>query len=216
VDLGDAPAIESQSRQSPFAVVKAVAETTAVIGALAYVAGWSSLYSYYNAFGIGLFGLDIPFAVGCVFAIRVLIHSIWPALILAIMAVIYAVIKSVLRRRLHSGVLAAVVLLALAITFALSGAAVGLRAAATDMLEETSQLPLVAFVTTAKPTYAAPDCLSSNTLDCRLLVHSGGQYYFFEPIKEHGGQGEFQSLTVEVFTIPDKELALARVQREAK
>jgi hypothetical protein len=216
VDLGDAPANEPQSQQSPFAVIKAVAEVTAVIGALAYVAGWSSLYSYYNAFGIGLFGLDIPFTVGCVFAIRVMIQSIWPALILAIMAAAYLILRSIFRRRLHSGVLAAGVLLALAITFALSGASVGVHAATKDMLEETSQLPLVAFVTTAKPSYAAPDCLGANTLDCRLLVHSGGQYYFFEPIKERGARGDFQSLAVEVFTIPDKALALARVQREAK
>ena len=197
-----------------FGTFKLIAETAVVFSSLAYLAGWSCLFSYYNAFGIGLFGLQIPLSVASIFALRVLLRSPWPLVTVVVGIVLYmAVVRRWRGRFARSGLMAAVFLVVFGLVAAFSGVEVGQRSATEDMITETSQLPLVAFVTPLKLNYPAPSCLESNTLDCRLLVYNGQRYYFFESIDAEAARRWTTRPGVEVHSVAEKDISIVRVQR---
>lgn len=199
---------------SVFGTFKLIAETAIIFSSLAYIAGWSCLFSYYNAFGIGLFGLQIPFSVASIFAVRVLLRSPWPLVTLVAGIVLYMAVVRRWRGRFAGSRLAAAVFLAVfGLVAVFSGVEVGQRSAAEDMITETSQLPLVAFATSLKLNYPAPSCLESNTLDCRLLVYNGQRYYFFESIDGEAAWRWTSRPGVEVHSVAEKDISIVRVQR---
>jgi hypothetical protein len=193
--------------------LKPIVEAGLVFSALAFAAGWSCLYSYYNQFGLGLFDLDIPFAVASIFAIRVLLRSAWPLSLLVVGIGLFG-----LARWRQWGIswltqprrdIAVLILVAVAVVvLVMAGAGVGRSSATSDMYSRTTELPTVAFVSSLKSDYPLPQCLVSNTLDCLLLVHSKGAYYVLEPLSS-----EAQSPNILLYSVPDSQVQLMRMQR---
>jgi hypothetical protein len=86
-----------------------------------------------------------------------------------------------------------------------------------DMMEESPNLPLVAF--SSKSTAAKlgppdqPSCVAFETfggMDCKLLLHSKGLYYFFRPLS-NSLAGRTDKL--DLFLIPDSDVLGVHIQR---
>ena len=202
-------------KSPPFSILaflKPIAEIAVLLSSMAFTAGWACLYSYYNEFGLGLFDIDIPLATGSVYAIRVLSRSVWPAIIVLISLFMVRFLKPTRFSQLSDfrdiGILGVFLLSLVSVAFV--GVRVGHTSARDDMSSDSTQLPAVAFISSfTADNYPMPDCLTSNTLNCRLLGHSKGYYYFFHPIDP-------SSANIELVSISDKYVKFMRLQRGLK
>ena len=86
-----------------------------------------------------------------------------------------------------------------------------------DMIEESPNLPLVAFSSTSAAAKLGPpeqpSCVGYETfgaMDCKLLLHSKSVYFFFRPIAK-----TFTRKTdkLDLFVIPDSEVLGVHIQR---
>lgn len=186
-----------------------------MLSALAFSAGWSCLYSYYNAFGLGLFDLDLPAPATAMFAIRVLLHSAWPWIAFVLGLAGYGLLRRWLsfaaRPVWLRDILVLAELVGAVILLALAGVGVGHRSARTDMNSATTELPAVAFISPLKVESHLPSCLVSNAFDCRILAHSKGFYFFFEPTAP-----DAQALNIIVYSIPDSQVQMVRLESGLK
>jgi hypothetical protein len=106
----------------------------------------------------------------------------------------------------------ALVLLFLAVSIA--GFFRGKRRATDDMLMDSSELPYVAFSSRLAKTDQPPcvDYQTYGSLDCKLLLHSKGTYYFFTPVPTprdaltSGGN-------LDVYTLADSDVTGVHIQR---
>jgi uncharacterized membrane protein YhaH (DUF805 family) len=197
---------EAPGKDDSFAVLKALAEASAVILALTFVGGWSYLSSYYKTFGLNPLELDLSIPVVSTISVYVLYESVWPLFVFA--TIFVALVLAA--RRLHwlgrESIVAALGILLL--TVAAAGLVHGRQVANQDMLEESRTLPYVSFAT--KQRLSGPSCLDSGTfgsLDCKLLLHYKSAYYFFQPVpKERAG-------SMNLYVLSESELAGVHVQR---
>jgi hypothetical protein len=198
-----------------FSTLKLVVEAGAVLSALAFAAGWSCLFAYYNEFGLGLFDLDLQFPSAAIFSIKVLLKSVWPWI-----AFIAGLVGYGLTRRLSvfqtarpwlRDILIFAELLGSAILMALAGVSVGHASALADTNVATTELPTVAFISKFKADYQLPSCFVYNTLDCRMLIHAKGYYFFFEPISADAQPGN-----IIVYSVPDAQVEIVRLERGLK
>ncbi len=197
---------EVQGKEDSFAVLKALAEASAVILALTFVGGWSYLSSYYTTFGLNPLELDLSIPVVSTISIYVLWESVWPLFVLAALFVALALAARRLHRLGRGWIVAALGVLLL--TVAAAGLGRGRQAANRDMLDASSTLPYVSFA--AKQRISGPPCLDSGTfgsLDCKLLLHYKSAYYFFQPVpKERTG-------SMNLYVLSESDLAGVHVQR---
>jgi hypothetical protein len=195
-----------------FSTFKSIVESAAVLSALCFSAGWSCLFAYYNAFGIGLFDIDLPVTVSSIFAIKVLLHSFWPWATFVVGLVGYTALRRLARFRAgYEGLRDALILgelIAAAIVLAFAGVRVGHTSALADMNEATSELPAASFVSQLKPGATTPSCLTDGKLDCRMITHSKNFYYFFKPVAPNA-----QSPNIIVFSVPDSQVQMLRLER---
>jgi hypothetical protein len=202
--------------------LKLAADSAVILGGLAFLTGWSYLSAYYEAFGVSLFQLDISFATGAVYAVKVFYRSAWLLMVCAVFAAMWFGIWRFLLPRLTSTPRMAILRVAPALKLAFAGAsllilaAVGARtgkmAAREDLFAESSRLPPVAFISTLKTDYELPACVATNSLDCRLLVNSKGLYYFFEPIPGPPTGADSPS-NIQLYAVPENAVQVVRVQR---
>lgn len=206
------------AENDPFSFLKLIAEASAVIVGLSFVAGWSYLASYYRTFGLNPIELDIPVPVAGTMALHVLYDSVWPLPTVAVaIAVLVAAAHhfSSVRVTHRWWVVAGLILC----TFCSATAALmrGRHNANLDMTEESPNLPLVAFASKSAGAKLGspeqPSCVSYENfggMDCKLLLHSGGLYYFFQPIKK-SLVGKSDKL--DLFMIPESEVLGVHIQR---
>jgi hypothetical protein len=197
---------EAAGKYDSFAVLKALAEASAIILALTFVGGWSYLSSYYKTFGINPLEFDLSVPVVSTISVYVLYESVWPLFVFAALFVTLALIARWLRTLGRAWIVAALGVLLL--TAAVAGLARGREAANQDMLDESSTLPYVSFATKQK--FSGPSCVDSESfgsLDCKLLLHYKSAYYFFQPVpKERAG-------SLNVYMLSDSDLAGVHVER---
>jgi len=198
--------VQAPGNDDSLAVLKALAEASAVILALTFVGGWSYLSSYYKTFGLNPLELDLSIPVVSTISVYVLYESVWPLFVFAALLVTLALTA----RRLHKLGRAWIVVAlgVLLLTVAAAGLVRGRRAANQDMLDESGTLPYVSFATKQK--LSGPSCVDMETfgsLDCKLLLHDKGAYYFFQPVpKERAG-------SMNLYVLSDSDLAGIHVQR---
>lgn len=193
-------------KEDPFSVLKALAEASAVFVALTFVGGWSYLASYYKTFGLNPLELDISIPVVSTIAVYVLYESVWPLFVAGALIMAMAIVGRRLPGPGHGWTVAALGVLLL--TTAVAGVFRGRQVANQDTLANSSNLPNVAFAT--KLTNPEPSCVDHETygsMDCKLLLHSKGAYYFFRPVSPAG----FGSLNL--YVLSDSDIVGVHVQR---
>jgi hypothetical protein len=206
------------AESDPFSLLKLIAEASAVFVGLTFTAGWSYLASYYRTFGLNPIELDIPIPVVATMALHMLYDSVWPLPTVAVaVAVLAAAAHHLTRSRGSHRWLVVASLILLMFCSATAALIRGRQNANLDMTEESPNLPLVAFSSKSEVAKLGPpdqpSCVAYETfgaMDCKLLLHSKGVYYFFRPIAK--------SLTkrtdkLDLFMIPDSDVLGVHIQR---
>jgi hypothetical protein len=194
------------SSEDAFSALKALAEIGGLMLALAFVAGWSYMASYYTAFGLNPLELDFSVASTSAFAVHVLRNAVWP---LALLAVVFVVLNLKLgkARRLVAGL--GVFVLLFSVTFA--GSDRGRALAREDMFDTSPRLPTVSFVAKTTPKEDDPSCLRDGTMDCKLLLHTKGTYYYFQPVHTDDANSAGQLSNLNVFMVAESEITNVHV-----
>jgi hypothetical protein len=198
----------SQAPDDAIVALKAIAEIGSLFLALAFIAGWSYTASYYTTFGLNPFELDFSVPATSTFAVHMLGKSVWP-LVLAVVilgSVVFVYSKAGSLRRLWTGASIAVLLFAVAIAGSCRGRALAIE----DMFDTSPRLPNVGFVSKSKA--AEPDCLGQGTMDCKLLLHAKGVYYFFVPIVGLN-PAAVHDRSLNLYMVADSEISSVRIQR---
>jgi hypothetical protein len=201
------------ANSSALILLKPLAEVASVFLALSFVAGWSYLSSYYNAFGLNPLELDISASVAAMFALHVIYQSVWPLIIVGI----FTALLIFGRRYSPSGAWVLPAVGAAICLLAVTGIWRGRKMARSDLFEDTSRLPNVAFVTSLKAD--GPACVTEGALSCKLLLHSKGLYYVFEPVRANADALDRSISTddaapnFELFAIPETQVQQVRIQR---
>jgi hypothetical protein len=201
------PSNDQFASMDSLALLKALVEASAVFVAFTFIDGWSYLASYYSAFGLNPLELDFPIPVVCTTAIYVLFNEKWPLIVVVVLLLAWGVLS--LRFPRLSRSVGATVLGLLLLTVSAAGVLRGRKQANENMLAESSVLPLVAF--SAKVINKdQPTCVEFQTygsLDCKLLLHSKGISYFFQPVAASGNGN------INVFTLSDSDIGGVHISR---
>lgn len=195
----------SDPKEDAFSVLKALGEASAIFVALTFVGGWSYLASYYKTFGLNPLELEVGIPVVSTIAMYILYESVWPVFVAGALILVIAVVPRRLPQR--QGWTVAVVA-ALLLTAAIAGIFRGRQMANQDMLADSANLPNVAFA--AKLNRSEPSCVdheSYGSMDCKLLLHLKGTYYFFQPLPANG----IGSLNL--YMLSDSDIVGVHVQR---
>jgi hypothetical protein len=217
-----------------FGILRSVAEIAGVFTGLGFIAGWFHLSSYYSAFGLNPLELDFSVTMISAFAVEVLCQSPIPLIVLLV-ALLAATLFVFLRKSLykrggsrskvlldslavqkHSGLWVRMMLAVLAVGMGITGWTLGHRKAVSDW-GCSSGLPSVAFLTDPKDAPkledGAAECIVDNKLSCRLLLHSKGTYYFFQPLCDPDNRTSQGTGSMIVFQLPDSQVRMVRVNR---
>ncbi len=200
------PAAPSPGSEDAFSALKALAEIGGLMLALAFVAGWSYMASYYTAFGLNPLELDFSVASTSAFAVHVLRNAVWPLVLLAMVFVVLSLKLGTLRRPVAGlGVFA----LLFSVTYA--GSERGRDLAKEDMFDTSPRLPTVGFVAKTPPKDDDPGCLRDGTMDCKLLLHTKGTYYYFQPVHTDDTSSAGQLSNLNVFMVAESEITNVHV-----
>jgi hypothetical protein len=200
------------TRVDSLALLKSLAEVSAVFVAFTYIGGWSYVASYYRTFGLNALELDLPLPVVCTTAVYMLFSAHWPLPAIAVLS--FAWVLFVRRTKLNPHIVTVAVLVLLLIIVSAAGASHGRRRANEDMLADSSGLPDVAF-STRLTTTDQPPCVEYQTYgstDCKLLLHSKGTYYFFTPIQDPG-ESLSKGGNLNVYTLADSDVTGVHILR---
>ncbi|MGO9166673.1 MAG: hypothetical protein ACLP56_07355 [Candidatus Sulfotelmatobacter sp.] len=192
-------------KEDSLAVLKTLAEASAVFIALTFVGGWSYLASYYKTFGLNPLELDISIPVVSTTAVYVLYESVWPLFVAGALIMAIAIVARRMPGTGRGWTVAALGVLLL--STAIAGVFRGRQVANQDILANSRNLPNVAFA--SKLTNPEPSCVEHETygsMDCKLLLHFKGTYYFFQPV--HPGIG-----SLNLYMLSDSDLVGVHIQR---
>jgi hypothetical protein len=197
----------TDAHHASLALLKSLAEASAVFVAFTFIGGWSYLASYYSTFGLNALEIDVPVSVVCTTAIYVLYSAKWPLVIVAGLTLGWAGFGRRLPALQSSGAAATLALLLLTVSTA--GVIEGRRRAGQDSLSSSDELPYVAFASKS-PSADQPPCVefqAFGSFDCKLLLHSKAAYYFFEPVPETGVG------SLNVYILSDSDISGAHILR---
>jgi hypothetical protein len=195
------------SHEHSLALLKAIAEASAIFVAFTFIGGWSYLASYYSAFGLNALELDVPIAVVSTTAVYVLFDAKWPLAIVVALIVSWGFLADRFGRLYRS--IGVTVLALLLLVISTAGILHGRKRAAKDAVITSSSLPFISLALKS-PKNDQPACVDYQTygsLDCKLLLHSNKTYYFFEPIPEIG-EG-----SLNIFAISDSDIPGVHILR---
>lgn len=205
---------------SALRVVRSVGESVGVIAGLAFISGWLYWATYYSAFGLNPLTLEFPVPVVSVSQLQVIVRDWkteddlrWKLIALLIVCAVLSVLLAVARARRHPGAVGPLLLLAVGIPAGTLW--LGLHDAELDAGCQ-SRLPLVAFLLDKPPDPLElfPDCLN-NTLTCRLILHSGSTYHYFQiHVCEAGDVGLGSLGILPTAEVDDREVRMVRINRE--
>ena len=213
------PGNNRPSDEGPLGSFKRIAESSIVLGALLYAAGFGYLYRYHRSFGLSFSDLNIPIQETLVFAFSVAFHNLKELSLFLIFTLVpaLALTQKPIRKLVATPLGTCALLLVLfgcAYGLFLSGSRVGYEEALTDITEGRSSKPLAAVSLNPKESSskASPtaDDRCHSFYDCRLLLHASGRYYMFRTVSATDThQGAFR---VPVFIIPEHEVRAIRIQ----
>jgi hypothetical protein len=178
---------EQRDNEDSFALLKALAEASAVFVAFTFIGGWSYLASCYSAFGLNPLELDVPVPVVCTTAIYVLFDAKWPLIVVAALILGWVVYAPHFRRLARS--VGAAVLGLLLLTVSTGGVIDGRDRAGKDAVTDTSALPFVAF-SLKLPKTDQPSCVDFQTygsVDCNAIVALKKHLLFLRADPKCGG-----------------------------
>lgn len=189
---------------------------------LAFTVGWSYLSSYLFTFGFGPLDVEISSLVATSLAPHVL--SRWLLPLIAISTVVSALFLLAQSGRLKSRAtnwLAVLFVVMIYVATAVAGVNVGRENARRDMLQDSSRLPTVGFVSDLTDA-RFPRCVSDGALECRLLMYRRGVYYVFIPItSKSAGDGRSLAIpdvpfNITLFALPESHVKFVRIVRGAR
>jgi len=157
-------------------------------------------------------GTGFALPVVCTTAVYVLYNAVWPILVIAAPSFVWIFFGHYLKR-FRRGVTAVSLAFSL-FAVSLASASLGRQYANDDMLADSNGLPNIAFSTRLAKT-DQPDCVDHETygsLDCKLLLHSKGTYYFFIPIP-NPGESLTKSGNLNVYTLADPDVTGVHILR---
>jgi hypothetical protein len=193
--------------------LKTIAEVGVLFLAVSFAGGWSFMASYYVSFGVNPYELEFSVPATSSFAVQMLFSSFWP---IPSAIFIYPVLFFVYWQlgKAGWGFVARAVpgfsIAGLLLGVAYLGSWHGRTQAAQDVFETSAKLPSVGFTT--KAPMEGPNCLARGTTDCRLLLHTKGTYYFFEPLPSRTSAFS-QNGSIKLYLVPDSEIRSARLVR---
>jgi len=192
---------QGASKEDAFAALKTAAEMSGMLIAVAFLTGWSYMASYYTTFGLNPLELDFSVPATAAFALHAFRNSGWPLAVFAVPFILFPFSKKLapMLRSLAAGCIGVLLLL-----LAAAGSRRGRDLAREDMFETSPRLPTVGFV--SKNKVDEPSCLSDGTMDCKLLLHAKGMYYFFIPIRESAGSLNVGMSNLNVYAVPESEI----------
>jgi hypothetical protein len=200
---------ESAAKEDSLAVLKALAEASAVFVALMFITGWSYLASYYQTFGANPLELTIPVPVVATVGFDVLTAAKWPLITAGILLVAVAIFGHWVRR------MRGIIMTCLAMLLVASagvGMSRGSLVANQDTRVDSSSLPNVAFSSNLQDP-SQPPCVDYKTFgsfDCKLLMHFNNIYYFFQPVPQ---AAEGASMNLNLYLLPESSVTGVHVQR---
>lgn len=200
-----------------WAVLKSVAETGALFAFYSFATGWSYLASYFNSFGFRPMELDITPSTASVFALTLVYRAGIYVLLTAAAATAVTVGVSAIRRRLRmprgAGLLLSLFILLL-ILFA-AGTLMGRATAREDIYADSSRLLSVGFYTEGVSREDFPNCVKLPTINCKLLIRTKGNYYFFSPIHKDVGKPsqEHMPFDLTIYALPESKVQLVQLRR---
>jgi len=213
-----APHVEASQPSDFWMILKTVAETAALFGFFLSVIGWSYLASYYAFFAFRPMELDISSPVATLFAVSALSRF---SLILGAVALVILVLRMfrVKIPRVGGIGLLLVLVLATLVSYEL-GSYLGRQTARQDIWNTSSRLPSVG-IYLRSASFGYPSCVSvtSPHIDCRLLLHTKGNYYLIKPFVRDANTPENAPETnrnLEVYAVPDSEVLLVQFERGVK
>jgi hypothetical protein len=198
--------------EDSLAVLKGLAEVSAIFVGFTYVGGWSYVATYYSTFGLNPLELDLSVPIVSTNFVHVLFSAWWPLSALGVVVIAWALLSFCLKRFVR--ILTVPILAILLIIASTAGASCGRQRAMNDMLIDSSDLPYVSF-SSRLASSDQPPCVDHQTFgssDCKLLLHSKGTYYFFTPVPRAKdaliGVG-----SLNVYTLQDPDVMGVRILR---
>jgi hypothetical protein len=212
-----APAVATEPPAEPslWAVLKAVGETAVLFGFFASITGWSYLSSYYSSFGFRPMEIDVSSSLVSLYALNVVYES--PVTLTVTVVVVLLVSLLHLNLKHFRGVFLLVGLLLVSLGLYKLGSQLGKTTAHEDVWDTSNRLPSIAlYASETEESY--PDCVSAKTptLDCRLLFHGKGVYYFFKPFEKPAGSAvvsDDRPMNLEVYALPESKVRFVQYQR---
>lgn len=196
--------------EDSLAFFKSIAEVSSVSVGLAFVLGCLYLAAYYRTFGLNPLELDLSLPVVCTTAVYVLYSAMWPLPVVVALCLGWVLFNRYLKRIPRWATVVFVTCLLFVLSF--TSGFLGRRNANDDMLIGSSELPDVAFSTKlANPDQ--PPCVEHETygsLDCKLLLHSKGTYYFFTPIPK---PNDAPVGSLNIYTLEDSDVTGMHILR---
>jgi hypothetical protein len=196
----------SDRKEDLFPILKALAEASGVYIALTFVCGWSYLATYYRTFGLNFLELDVSIPVTSTVAVWVLWAFGWRSLFVVGVPLLLLFFVHRFRGPRHIWAISIIVVLLVAV--AIVGVVRGSQEAGRDAREDSTNLPYVAFA--SKRSNPEPSCVDHEiygSMDCKLLLHSKGIYYFFQPVVGDGVG------SLNLYMLSDLDLVGVHVQR---
>ncbi len=211
-----------EQTRGAFEMLKSLGEAAGVLTGLAFIAGWLYWSTYYSAFGLNPLELDFSVAVISVSPIQVIVRDLQSefhrplvvaVLVLSMLMCTVLGLLFVHFRTAGHAKRTRLVFIALSAVMLSGGYLLGRHDSRLDA-SCVSRLPTVAFLTSAtnapSEADAAADCLN-NRLDCKLVLHAHGVYYYFPIPDDCSADGDSPSLASA--ELPDSEVRMIRVQR---
>jgi len=227
--MNGSPQPQPVPEAGPLGPLKRIAEVSAIVGALLYVAGWSYLYSYYRTFGLSVGDLDFPIQVPLIYSFPVMFT--WQIIISAssTIALFWLATHGLARTRfvtfseslISSTSMLIVCVLILGKYLSERGLDMGQREAATNMVLSTTRLYAVNFKIkapgnkaqqgTQKSVVAPPGTTCAPGSEYRLIAHANKQYFLLIPLdsqkpKTAGGSA------LSVCVIPEERVESIQLQ----
>lgn len=195
-------------------VLKALAETGVIFAAFSFAVGWSYLAAYFNAFGFRPMELDVSPATAAVFTLTLVHRSVFVLLGLAAVATVLTVLMGHLRFRLRAPKALSLVLglTVLLVILFLAGASFGARTAREDAHANSSRLLWAGFYVDIADKEDYPECVTKTLVNCKLLLRTKGNYYFFQPVVGDLSSPK-QPFAITIYALPETRVQMAKFRR---
>lgn len=194
---------------------KLIVEAGAVLGTLAFTAGWSYISSYLSTFGFRAFDVEISTSVASALAPHVLYRSTWPLIVLPAITLGFVGLHYFTGRSGRRSTTFALMLLGVAYVCMLWAGISSGRAAARQATMSDSNLPKVGLELLSQGSEKLPRCVAYGVPECRLLMHAKGNWYLLSPIAS-GTEPVTEVYNFHIYAVPESQVRMVYLVTGAK